>query len=442
MRRVLGVGAIICVLAGALAWFFATRHDHAGHHVQQGMRFVSLAWQEEALAANRTIVAEWNALHPDMPVEYVQGTWNSVHDYLITSFETGDVPDVFHYESSVIVDFSARGFLTDLSPMIDPEMRSDIVDVAWASVTGQHGEVSGIPFLMESLVGLYNADALARARITPPTMVHPWSWTDLRSAAAALTIDTSGDGTIDQWGVGIGLRNSANIVMNLSIGFGGSFFRNEGGTYVVRVDTAERTLLSTIHDMVYGDRTIVPSSIGQSGPAMIPGFVAGKCAMLIGIGAWARQQLVENAPPGFHWGIIPPLKAMTQRTGTSTQTLSIPRASRHQAEAMEFIRFMLNRQNMARLARADWMLPTRQSCLRSAEFNATQNGWDIVTASAQFLSTGTWLGAPGYVEWKSRVANPILQEYFSDRISLDRAARQIEEESNTVLSRYQGAQAK
>ena len=30
------------------------------------------------------------------------------HDYLITSFETGDVPDVFHYESSVIIDYAMR----------------------------------------------------------------------------------------------------------------------------------------------------------------------------------------------------------------------------------------------------------------------------------------------------------------------------------------------
>ncbi|HMK37817.1 MAG TPA: extracellular solute-binding protein, partial [Bacteroidota bacterium] len=59
------------------------------------LRFVSLAWQEEALLANRAIVAEWNAAHPGVPVEYVQATWSSVHDYLITSFETGDVPDVF-----------------------------------------------------------------------------------------------------------------------------------------------------------------------------------------------------------------------------------------------------------------------------------------------------------------------------------------------------------
>jgi ABC-type glycerol-3-phosphate transport system substrate-binding protein len=436
VRRILVVLAL-CGVIGAAALYYALRPAREGAPGTRGLRFVSLAWQEETLAANRAIVAEWNQAHPGMPVEYVQATWNSVHDYLITSFETGDVPDVFHYESSVIVDFAARGFLADLAPMIDPEMKSDILDVAWASVTRPDGQVSGVPFLMESLIGLYNEKMLRDAGIPPPTFAKPWTWSDLRAAAIRLTADTTGDGTVDRWGAAIGLRNSGNIIMNLSIGFGGSFFRKEGEKYAVRVGPEERELLSTLHDMIYLDRSTAPSGVGQSGPGMIPGFFAGRYAMLVGIGAWSRQQLAVNAPPEFRWGIIPPMKARTQNAGTSAQTLSIPKASKHQAEAMEFIRFMLNRRNMARLALADWMLPARKSCLALPEFNSAAAGWDVTTASAVFLSTGPWLGAPGYVEWKSRVANPVLQEFFSNRLSLDETAKRIEEESNVVLSRYQ-----
>ena len=290
---------------------------------------------------------------------------------------------------------------------------------------------------MESLIGIYNKDLFEMSGIEPPTFEKPWTWSDLRAAAIRLTVDTSGNGSVDVWGAAIGLRNSANIIMNLSVGFGGSFFQKREGKYVVRVGPEERELLSTVHDMLYLDRSTAPASIGQSGPAMIPGLFAGKYAMLIGIGAWSRQQLVENAPAHFHWGTFPPLKALTQNTGMSTQTLSIPKASKHQAEAMQFIRFMLGRSNMARLALADWMLPARKSCLALPEFNSAETGWDVTTASARYLSTGPWLGAPGYVEWKSRVANPILQEFFANRLGLDEAARRIEEESNMVLSRYQ-----
>jgi ABC-type glycerol-3-phosphate transport system substrate-binding protein len=428
---------VVCVLVAAGALYYALRPAQDGSSAGPKLRFVSLAWQEQALQTNRAIVDEWNAANPEWKVEYVQGTWNSVHDYLITAFETGDVPDVFHYESSVIVDFAMRGYLADLAPMIDAEMKDDILDVAWESVRRPDGRIAGIPFLMESLIGLYNKDALERAGIEPPSFDRPWSWSDLRIAAKKLTADTTGDGRADRWGAAIGLRNAGNIIMNLSISFGGSFFRREGERYVVRVGPEERELLSTIVDMLTVDGSAAPSGVGQSGPEMIPGFFDGRYATLIGIGAWSRQQLVENAPKAFRWGVIPPLKARTQNTGTSAQTLSIPKASRHPAEAMQFIRFMLNRKNMGRLALSDWMLPARKSCLSLPEFNSPGDGWAVTSASAVFLTAGSWIGAPGYVEWKNRVANPAFQEFFSGRRSIDETARRIERESNIVLARYQ-----
>ncbi len=446
---VIGVLVLVAVVGyWSLHYDTATDPDH--------LRFVSLAWQEQAIATNKSIVNEWNAAHPNLQVEYIQGTWNSVHDYLITSFETGDVPDVFHYESSVIIDYAMRGYLTDLSPYIQPEMKNDILDVAWATVTRPNGEVGGVPFLIESLVVLYNKALFEREGIAPlnessmtlydavgrpvgsrrPTTEHPWTWDDVRNAARTLTKDLNSDGVVDQYGAGIGLRNSANIIMNTSISFGGSFFRKEGDHFVVKVGEPEKKLLGTIVDMLYADKSMSPSSIGQTGAGMIPGFFSGRYAMLIGIGAWGRQQLVENAPTHFRWGVMPPLKATTQFSGVSAQTLSIPKKSKRVKEAMEFISFMLNSKNMARLALNDWMIPARKSCLAMPAFQDSANGWDITCSAVQFLSTGTWLGAPGYVEWKSRVANPVLQELFAGRLSIEEAAQRIELESNVVLSRY------
>ena len=91
---------------------------------------------------------------------------------------------------------------------------------------------------------------------------------------------------------------------------------------------------------------------------------------------------------------------------------------------------------MAQLALNDWMIPTRKSCLSMPEFQDSVGGWDITCSAINTLDVGSWLGAPGYVEWKSRVANPVLQELFAGRLSVDEAARRIEHESNLVLSRY------
>jgi len=265
---------------------------------------------------------------------------------------------------------------------------------------------------------------------------NPWSWDDLQAAARKLTKDITGDGVIDQYGVGMGLRNSANIIMNTSISFGGSFFKKSGNHFIVQAKDEEKKLLQIIVNMLYKDKSVSPASIGETGAGMIPGFFSGRYAMLVGIGSWARQQLVENAPKEFHWGVMPPLKAQTQIYGASTQTLSIPKKSKRAKEAMQFIDFMLSSKNTARLALNDWMIPARKSCLAMPEFQDTLGGWDVTCSAVSTLSAGSWIGAPGYVEWKSRIANPILQELFAGRLSVDEAADRIEHESNIVLSRY------
>jgi ABC-type glycerol-3-phosphate transport system substrate-binding protein len=432
MKRNIIVGVIVVVVAATVYWFLSPGHPEKNAN----LHFVSLAWQEQAIAANKAIVQEWNDAHPDLQVDYIQGTWSSAHDYLITTFETGDVPDIFHYESSVIIDYAMRGYLIDLGPLIPPEMKKDIIDVAWATVTRPNGEIGGIPFLIESLVVLYNKSMLESAGIAPPTEEAPWTWDDLQRNARLLTRDTNHDGTIDQYGVAMGLRNSANIIMNTSISFGGSFFKKDNSHFFVTVGEGEKKLLTAIMSMLYADKSMAPASIGETGAGMIPGFFGGRYAMLVGIGSWARQQLVQNAPNDFRWGVMPPLKAISRSFGVSTQTLSIPKKSRRAGDAMSFITFMLNAKNMARLALNDWMIPARQSCLAMPAFQDTVGGWDVTCSAVPLLTIGPWLGAPGYVEWKSRVANPVFQELFAARISIDEAARRIERESNLVLTRY------
>jgi multiple sugar transport system substrate-binding protein len=433
--QVLYVVVFLLLGVGGARLFFSSSARTAPQ--REKLQFVCLAWQEHALETYKSLVAEWNQLHTESQVEYVQGTWSSIHDYLITGFETGDVPDVIHYESSAIIDFAVRGYLEDLSPLISDDLRNDVQDVAWASVRRPNGSLSGVPILLESLIILYNRDLFRDVGIVPPDMNHPWTWDDLRTAARALTRDTNGDGSVDRWGAGMGLRNSSNIVLNLTIGFGGSYFRREHGSYFVRIGDDETKLLSLLMDMMYKDSSMTTAGLGQSGPGMIPSFFAGKYAMLVGIGAWARQQLVQNAPAGFRWGVLPPVMARTQQIGTSTQTLSIPKASLRKQEAMAFIEFLANRQNDARIASSDWMVPARTSCLQMPQFQTAGDGWDIASESAKYLAVGDWVGAPGYIEWKSRVANPVLQELFSNRLTVMEAARRIEIESNTILSRYQ-----
>ena len=219
---------LAAILTGAVILFYLqgerARTANSTQSATGPLRFVSLAWQDATVKEVKSITAEWNTTHPDNQVEFIQGTWSGIHDYLITGFETGDVPDIFHYESAVVVDFALRGYLADLAPYITPEMQADILPVDWASVTRSSGEVVGIPFLTASAIVLYNEDLFRQAGIEAPTYANPWSWDDLKAAAIKLTRDRNGDGMTDQWGAAMGLRNCASLIVDHSIAFGGAYF--------------------------------------------------------------------------------------------------------------------------------------------------------------------------------------------------------------------------
>ncbi|ACL69219.1 ABC transporter substrate-binding protein [Halothermothrix orenii] len=430
MKKLLLLLMVVSLLAGVAA----TGLVMAKEPIE--IKFVSLAWQKQSIEANKEIVAEWNRTHPDVQVKYIQGTWGSIHDYMITAFETGSVPDVFHYESAAIVGFAQKGYLAELNSLMSEDLKNDILDEAWKTTQLENGKIYGVPFLWESQITLYNKALFKEAGITPPTIDNPWTWEDLREAAKKLTKDTDNDGEIDQWGVGLGLKSPAKKMLRLSVGFGGKFFKKENGEYHVEVGEAEKKLLKQFYAMLYEDKTAPLSGIGQSGSSMIPGFLAGKYAMVPSVGVWARQQVVVNAPENFEWGVIPPIKAKTQAQGVGTQTLSIPSASKYKKEAMEFIEFFLNTRNMARLAKGDWMLPTRKSTMNLPMFQTDENGWKVAMNSAKCLEAGPWQNIPGFPEWKNRVGNPVIQLYLKDKISLEDAAKRLEREGNRILQRY------
>lgn len=106
------------------------------------LRFQSLAWQQESVTANKELVKEWNAYHPDVKVEYVQGSWDSVHDQLLTSFEGGEAPDIIHDASDDLADFAYGGYLADLRGLLSERLTSDIPRRSWEAATFGEGSTA------------------------------------------------------------------------------------------------------------------------------------------------------------------------------------------------------------------------------------------------------------------------------------------------------------
>ncbi|MGW7547709.1 ABC transporter substrate-binding protein [Streptomyces sp. NPDC054770] len=394
------------------------------------LRFQSLAWQDESVAANKELVKEWNATHSDVKVEYVQGSWDSVHDQLLTSFEGGEAPDIIHDASDDLADFAYGGYLADLTGLLSARLKSDIPQRSWQTATFGNG-IYGVPFLQEPRVLIANRTWLTKAGVRIPTPGHPWTWAEFRQ----ITKQLSGDG---KYGVAWPLKEPVSATLNLSLSAGGQLFhRGADGKVTVRFQAADQVVPRTVHDQVDVDHSAPGSTLGSGGSDTLPGFFGGKYAM-VPLGFSYRQQIVQQAPKGFDWEVLPaPAGADGLAQGVSPQTLSIAQDSPHKKEAAEFIDFLLRPKNMVRLALGDWMLPTGTQALEDPALHTAKYGWATGTALAGHLSPAPAQTVRGYPEWKDKVATPALQEYYSGAIGLDELRHRLEHDGNLVLARYQ-----
>lgn len=394
------------------------------------LRFQSLAWQQDSVTANKELVKEWNATHPRIKVEYVQGSWDSVHDQLLTSFEGGEAPDIIHDASDDLADFAYGGYLADLRGLLPSRLKTEIPQRSWQTATFGDG-VYGVPFLQEPRVLVANSRLLKASGVRIPTPDKPWSWDEFRSVSKKLT----GKGT---YGVAWPLKEPVSATLNLSLSAGGRLFhRGADGKVTVRFGAADAVVPRTVRDQVATDHSASGTTLGMGGSDTLPGFFGGKYAM-VPLGFSYRQQIAQQAPKGFDWQVLPaPAGADGLAQGVSPQTLSIAEDSPHKKEAAAFLDFLLRPKNMVRLALGDWMLPTGTRALRDPALHTAKDDWATGTALADRLRPAPAQSVRGYPEWKDKVATPAFQEYYSGAIGLRELRDRLEKDGNLVLARYQ-----
>ncbi|MFE9115984.1 ABC transporter substrate-binding protein [Streptomyces sp. NPDC007172] len=423
------MAAVFALLLSLLAGCSGSGPDSDAHGVIT-LRFQSLAWQKESVDATKALVKEWNATHPAVQVQYVQGSWDTVHDQLLTAFEGGEAPDVIHDASDDLADFAYGGYLADLSGSLPERLKGAIPAQSWQTTTFGKG-VYGVPFLQEPRVLIANTKLLKASGVRIPTPEQPWTWPEFRQVAKEL----SGDG---RFGVAWPLKEPVSVTLNLGLSAGGRLFTRDGeGKAKVEFTAGDAVVPDTVNAQVNTDRSAARTTLGMGGSDTLPGFFAGKYAM-VPLGFSYRQQIVQQAPPGFAWTVLPaPAGSAGLDQGVSPQTLSVAQDSPHKKEAAEFIDFLLSPAHMVRLAEGDWMLPTGTEALRDPALHSTEDGWATGTALAPHLRSAPAQSVRGYPEWKDKVATPALQEYYSGAIDAAELKKRLVEDGNRVLARYQ-----
>lgn len=385
------------------------------------LTFQSLAYQDSTVAATKEIVDTWNADNPDIQIKLTQGSWDNVHDQLVTQFQGGTAPDIIHDESSDIMGFADQGYLADIGPHLSQDTKDAVSDDVWETVTTRDGAVVAAPTLLQTYVVFANTKAFTAAGVEVPAG-DQLSWDDLAATAKKLTAG-------GKFGVGWGLRQPTAAMMNSALGFDGTFFDiSDDGAATIHVGEAELAVPERIHTMAYRDRSLDPVTLTQSGTDVLPGFLGGKYAMYIG-GNFLAQQITESAPDGFSWTALPPLAGSAGPVqAANPQTMSVSAQSEAPEQAAEFIDYFMNAENQAKLAQGDWLIPASEPARAAvAEQTADTPVWQPILTSGENLAGAPFQQATNYPQWKDQYATPALQQYFANSISLEDLSTQLTE---------------
>ncbi len=381
------------------------------------LKFQSLAFQEPTIAATKKIIADWNADNPNIQVEYVQGSWDAVHDQLVTQFQGGTAPDIIHDESADIAGFAKQGYLADLTPYLDDKVKKSVSEGVWATVS-EGEQTFAVPTLLQSYV-VFGNQKLMQAGGVPPKSGGKWTWDDLAVASKKLTAE-------GKYGLGWGLKQPTATVMSLSLGFDGKFFEGTGADAKITVGANELEVPKRIHDMAYVDKSIDPTTLTQSGGDIMPGFYDGKYAMIVG-GSFLGQQIKAEAPKGFEWVALPPLSGtVSDAQSANPQTLSVAAESKHVEEAAKFLTFFMQADNLAAVAQGDWLVPTSTDA-QAAVLDQTKaaDGWQQTIESGRRLTEAPFQTVDSYPQWKDQIATPALQQYLANKIDEATLTKQL-----------------
>lgn len=422
---------VACLLTLAMLATFATAFAQSGDGVVT-LTFESLAWIKAEQDATAEVIAAWNAEHPNIQVQLVQGSWGDINAELLTGFETGDVPDMFHYWMPPIMTWKENGWLADLTPMLDDELYGDVGEDVWNALRSSDGKIVALPYQNECDVIFYNKDLFAKAGVTAPTVDDPWTLDELIENCKKMT-----DPANDVYGLQIkGLWDYGSRYFNdiWATKIGESpLQKNDQGEYEIHFSDKYLALAEKMRNMMLVDK-IVPPYAGSDNDVDTSRFLSGKLAVYAGIGCWQRSQFFEDgAFDSVNWGMLPAVIIDNAENYGAIQTISVTEASEHKEECMDFLRYFWSTENQIKICGAAYIFPCRQSAMKSPEMNSSEGGWDIAQLSAQSLIVPEYVTVPGWGDFSESIGKTIYGEYFQGMIDQTEFVNRATMEGNAIL---------
>ncbi|GMA15288.1 sugar ABC transporter substrate-binding protein (plasmid) [Deinococcus metallilatus] len=339
---------------------------------------------------------------------------------LAVQIASGDAPDIGWVAERDVPTFIASNNLANLSALgKDASFNLNDFPTSSLALWKRGGNLYGIPFSNSPLVLFYNKDLFKQAGIADPLTQYAkgqWSYNDFQKSALSIKQKTGSSGArvmrIDPkaWAGGL-----------LAV-----LWSNGGGVYDKNMkcnlnSPGSLQAFSLMQNMMFKDQSM-PRPGDQTS------FDGGKLGMYFDNISYAGQ--LKDAK--FKWGIAPLPKGTAGRiTQLGQAGYAVFSKGKNQAEAINFLKFLASKENMARTAK--FFPPPRQSVLRSSAYlnanpavpaSALKTALISQLGSARVLQTDTnWLKANDAITGS---LDQVFQPGANTKAILDRTCQTVD----------------
>jgi multiple sugar transport system substrate-binding protein len=315
----------------------------------------------EELAVWNQIVQDFQAQQPNITVKVEVSDWEAYWEKLKTMLAASTPPDLFAMDAPLYLDYQSRGVLKNLQPYLDknPDLLTGVYPQTLEAYKLPDGYY-GLPRDFQTIVLFYNKDMFDAAHVAYPTA--DWTYEDLRAAAKQLTLDTNGDGKIEQYGFWSDLWDMELVWSEAIWAYGGDIISADH-TQTLIGEPAARQAWQVFYDMMFTDKSMPDTTTA----AQFGGdpFQAGAAAMTT-IGHWA---VPGYNTVNFKWDVAPMPKGPAGRaTSVNSAGFVLAQGSKHPDEAFQFIKFVLSPAGQKRLSELGFAIPVLKSVAESDTF--------------------------------------------------------------------------
>lgn len=367
------------------------------------------------------LAQEYKKEHPnvEVKVEFVSSDDYFSSTRLLSSFASGQGPDLFFISPATVKRFAEAGVLYPLTEYFTPEVRNDFYPAALDSVTVGY-DIYAVPFETELLGLFYNKEVFKRHGLNPPR-----TWEDMKQAAKTLK-----SGSLS----GLTIETFEGVYQNFSwlpfLWQGGGNLLTEDGKQAALSDSGALRMYGYFRSLV--DQGLL--NMRPSRPATDIGILAaGETAMQVS-GSWNIRMLETefNSQP---IGVVPlPIPEGGSRlTIAGGWKLAANLHSEHAQEAAKFIMWAFAGKPNIPLKwvnEVKFAYSPRKSVMEAGEQSYRQ-GLRAVFTDEIF---GTERGEPQYPEEINRIFSDSLQELLFGENSPDNIVKQADQRIRAYLS--------